>query len=249
VAAGLGGREATSTEAEGRQETRMRKRSKKYRKNAALVDPKKRYDVTAAVGVLKKFEGQKFDQTVDISFALAIDVKKAEQALRGAISLPHGLGKSRKVVVFAEGADAEAARAAGADEVGSDDLAKKVEGGWMDFDVAIAVPAMMKKISRLGKVLGPQGKMPSPKNGTVTEDVKTAVREFKAGKIEYRADAGGNVQVAVGKMSFPAEKLKDNVAFIIDHVRGIKPAGIKGNYFRKVVLSGTMTPGIALDVQ
>ena len=227
----------------------MRKRSKKYRKNAALVDVKKRYDLVSAVGILKKFEGMKFDQTVDVSFALLIDVKKAEQALRGAISLPHGIGKARKVVVFAEGNEAEAAKAAGADEVGSDELAKKVEGGWMDFDVAIAVPNMMKKISRLGKVLGPQGKMPSPKNGTVTENIKDAVREFKAGKIEYRADAGGNVQVAVGKLSFPAEKLKDNVSFIIDHVRAIKPPGVKGNYFRKVVLAGTMTPGIALDVQ
>lgn len=227
----------------------MKKRSKKYRKNAALVDPKKRYDVASAVGILKKFDGMKFDQTVDVSFALLLDVKKAEQALRGAISLPHGIGKARKVVVFAEGADAEAAKAAGADEVGSDDLAKKVEGGWMDFDVAIAVPAMMKKISRLGKVLGPQGKMPSPKNGTVTENVTNAVREFKAGKIEYRADAGGSIMVAVGKMSFPPEKLKDNVSFIVDHIRSIKPAGLKGNYFRKVVLSGTMTPGIPLDVQ
>ncbi len=227
----------------------MQKRSKKYRKNAALVDPKKRYDVASAVGILKKFEGMKFDQTVDVSFALLLDVKKAEQALRGAISLPHGIGKARKVVVFAEGADAEAAKAAGADEVGSDDLAKKVEGGYMDFDVAIAVPAMMKKISRLGKVLGPQGKMPSPKNGTVTENVTNAVREFKAGKLEYRADAGGSIMVAVGKMSFAPEKLKDNVSFIVDHIRSIKPAGLKGNYFRKVVLSGTMTPGIPLDVQ
>ncbi|KAF0245804.1 MAG: large subunit ribosomal protein [Planctomycetota bacterium] len=227
----------------------MKKHSKRYRKNAALVDAKKRYDVATAVGILKKFEGMKFDQTVDVSFALLLDVKKAEQALRGAVSLPHGIGKARKVVVFAEGADAEAALGAGADEVGSDDLAKKVEGGWMDFDVAIAVPAMMKKISRLGKVLGPQGKMPSPKNGTVTENVTQAVREFKAGKIEYRADAGGNVMVAVGKVSFPPEKLKDNVSFIVDHIRGVKPAGLKGNYFRKVVLSGTMTPGIVLDVQ
>lgn len=227
----------------------MRKRSKKYRRNAAHVDPNKRYDLNTAVGILKKFEGLKFDQTVDVSFALFLDVKKAEQALRGAVSLPHGIGKARKVVVFAEGNEAEAAKAAGADEVGSDDLAKKVEGGWMDFDVAIAVPNMMKKISRLGKVLGPQGKMPSPKNGTVTENVTQAVREFKAGKIEYRADAGGNVQVAVGKVSFPPEKLRDNVNFMIDHVRSIKPAGLKGNYFRKVVLSGTMTPGIALDVQ
>ncbi|MEK7468174.1 MAG: 50S ribosomal protein L1 [Planctomycetota bacterium] len=226
----------------------MQKRSKRYRKNAALVDAKKRYDVASAVAILKKFEGMKFDQTVDVSFALLLDVKKAEQAIRGAVSLPHGIGKSRKVVVFAEGADAEAAKGAGADEVGSDDLAKKVEGGWLDFDVAIAVPAMMKKISRLGKVLGPQGKMPSPKNGTVTENVTQAVREFKAGKIEYRADAGGNVMVAVGKISFPPEKLKDNVSFIVDHIRGVKPAGLKGNYFRKVVLSGTMTPGIALDV-
>ncbi|NUN48334.1 MAG: 50S ribosomal protein L1 [Candidatus Brocadiae bacterium] len=227
----------------------MQKRSKRYRKNAALVDPKKRYDVAGGVAVLKKFEPGKFDQTVDVSFSLGIDVKKAEQALRGAVSLPHGLGKSRKVVVFAEGADADKARAAGADEVGSDELAKKVEGGWMDFDVAIAVPAMMKKISRLGRVLGPQGKMPSPKNGTVAEDVQTAVREFKAGKIEYKADAGGNVQVPVGKLSFAADKLKDNVTFIVDHVRALKPPGLKGNYVRKVVLSGTMTPGVTLDIQ
>lgn len=227
----------------------MRKRSKKYRKNAELVDREKRYALDAAVVLLKKFEGVKFDQTVALSFALLIDVKKADQAIRGAVSLPHGIGKSRKVVVFAEGTDAEAAQAAGADEIGSDDLAKKVEGGWMDFDVAIAVPNMMKKISRLGKVLGPQGKMPSPKNGTVTENVAQAVREFKAGKIEYRADAGGSVAASIGKFSFAADKLKENAAFLIDHIRGLKPPSVKGNYIRRVVLAGTMTPGIVLDVQ
>jgi large subunit ribosomal protein L1 len=227
----------------------MRKRSKKYRKNAEHVDRNKRYALDAAVAILKKFEGVKFDQTVGLSFALSIDVKKADQALRGAVSLPHGIGKSRKVVVFAEGADADAAKAAGADEVGSDELARKVEGGWMDFDVAIAVPNMMKKISRLGKVLGPQGKMPSPKNGTVTENVSQAVKEFKAGKIEYRADAGGSVAASIGKFSFGADKLKDNAAFLIEHIRGLKPSSVKGNYIRKVVLAGSMTPGIVLDVQ
>ncbi len=179
---------------------------------------------------------------------LGIDTKKSDQMVRGSMSLPKGIGKSKKVIVFAEGDDAKAARDAGADTVGSDDLVKKIQEGWADFDIAIAVPYMMKHVGKLGKILGPQGKMPSPKSGTVTEDVKTAVREFKAGKIEYRADASGNVQVPAGRLSFSAQDIEENIRTFIEHIIATKPASAKGTFVRGASISATMSPGIRIAI-
>jgi large subunit ribosomal protein L1 len=227
----------------------MRKRSKRYEADAKKVDGDKRYEVTDAVKVLKTFTPTKFDSSVNIVMKLGVDPKKSEQNIRGSVSLPKGIGKPRRVIVFADGAEAEAARGAGADEVGMEELAKKIEGGWFDFDVAIAMPRTMKVISKLGKVLGPKGLMPSPKNGTVTDDVKTATREFKAGKIEFRNDASGNVHAAVGKLSFNEGDLKANIEAFIDHIKAMRPATVKGTYIENVTVSATMSPGIALAVQ
>src|SRR6516162_2370226 len=208
----------------------MRKRSKRYKADAAKVDGQKKYQVDEAVKILKSFTPTKADQSVEIAVKLAIDPKKSEQSIRGSVSLPKGIGKARRVIVFADGAEAQMARDSGADDVGMDDLAKKIEGGWFEFDVAIAMPRTMKVIAKLGKVLGPKGLMPSPKNGTVTDDVKTAVREFKAGKIEYRNDPAGNVQAAIGKISFSEEDLRANVEAFIEHIRSVRPATVKGNF-------------------
>ncbi|HXG60592.1 MAG TPA: 50S ribosomal protein L1 [Planctomycetota bacterium] len=227
----------------------MRRRSKRYRKEVAKVDARRKYSLEEAVRVLKSMASTKFDQSVEVALKLAIDPKKSEQTIRGSVSLPKGIGKSRRVIVFADGEEARLARDAGADEVGMDELAKKIEGGWLDFDVAIALPRTMKVISKLGKVLGPKGLMPSPKNGTVTEDVRTAVREFKAGKIEYRNDAAGNVQAAVGKLSFSEEDLRANIEAFIEHIRSVRPATVKGNFIQNASVSASMGPGLALAVQ
>jgi large subunit ribosomal protein L1 len=226
----------------------MRKRSKRYKADAAKVDAQKRYAPTEAVKLLKTFAPTKADQTVEIAVKLAIDPKKSEQSIRGSLSLPKGIGKARRVIVFADGAEAQTAQEQGADAVGMDDLAKKIEGGWLDFDVAIAMPRTMRVISKLGKVLGPKGLMPSPKNGTVTDDVKTAVREFKAGKIEYRNDAAGNVQAAIGKLSFTEDDLRANVEAFIDHIKSVRPNTVKGIFIQNVSISPTMGPGIAVAV-
>lgn len=227
----------------------MRRRSKRYQKEAAKVDRRKKYSLEEAVRILKTMASTKFDQSVEVALKLAIDPKKSEQTIRGSVSLPKGIGKSRRVIVFADGEEARLAREAGADEVGMEDLAKKIEGGWLDFDVAIALPRTMKVISKLGKVLGPKGLMPSPKNGTVTEDVRTAVREFKAGKIEYRNDPAGNVQAAVGKLSFAEEDLRANIEAFLEHIRSIRPATVKGNFIQNASISASMGPGLALAVQ
>jgi large subunit ribosomal protein L1 len=227
----------------------MRRRSKRYRKEAAKVEARRKYSLEEAVRVLKSMASTRFDQSVEVALKLAIDPKKSEQTIRGSVSLPKGIGKSRRVIVFADGEEARLARDAGADEVGMDDLAKKIEGGWLDFDVAIALPRTMKVISKLGKVLGPKGLMPSPKNGTVTEDVRTAVREFKAGKIEYRNDAAGNVQAAVGKLSFSEEDLRANIEAFLEHIRSVRPATVKGNFIQNASVSASMGPGLALAVQ
>jgi large subunit ribosomal protein L1 len=227
----------------------MRKRSKRYEKAAALVDRDKRYAIPEAVELLRKLPPPKFDETVRLCLRLGIDPKKSDQIVRGAYSLPHGIGKSVRVAVFADGEHAEAARAAGADFVGAQDLADKVANeGWMDFDVAIAHPSMMRVVGKLGKVLGPQGKMPTPKAGTVVDAVGQAVREFKAGKIEFRNDAGGNVQVILGKRSFDAKKLQENIDAFLEHVRSLRPASAKGNFIVGATLSPSMGPGIALAV-
>ncbi len=223
--------------------------SKRFRKAADRVDRKKVHSVAEAVGLLKTLPPAKFDETVEVSIHLGIDPKKSDQLVRGAVSLPKGLGKKVRIAVFAEGARAEDAKTAGADVVGAEDLAKRITDGWTDFDVVIAAPDMMKHVGKLGKVLGPQGKMPSPKSGTVTADVAQAVKEFKAGKVEFRTDAGGSVQAPVGKRSFAPEDLAANVESFVDHIRHMRPSSAKGIFIKKVVLSSTMSPGILLDLR
>jgi len=221
----------------------MSKRSKRYLGASKRVDRSKLYAPREALDLLKGLPAPKFDETVDVVVRLGIDPKKTDQLVRGAVSLPKGLGKAVRVVVFAEGDKAEAARAAGADEVGSEDLAKRVMDGWLDFDIVIASPDMMRHVGKLGKVLGPQGKMPSPKSGTVTPDVAKAVQEFKAGKVEFRTDAGGNVHVPVGKRSFPVEDLELNRKAFLTHLTTLRPPSVKGHFLRKVSVSTTMSPG------
>lgn len=221
----------------------MRKRSKRYEKSAERVDRKRSYMPKEALGLLKGLSGAKFDETVDVVVKLGIDPKKTDQLVRGAVSLPKGLGKSVKVIVFAEGDRAAAAKGAGADEVGSEELAKRILDGWMEFDIVIASPDMMKHVGKLGKVLGPQGKMPSPKSGTVTPDVAQAVKEFKAGKVEFRTDAGGNVHAPVGKRSFSVEDLEENLKTFLDHLATLRPPSVKGEFMKKISISTTMGPG------
>ncbi|MCA9002194.1 MAG: 50S ribosomal protein L1, partial [Planctomycetes bacterium] len=199
------------------------------------------------IELLKSLPKVKFDETVEVAVSLGIDPRKSDQLVRGAVSLPKGLGKEVRIVVFAEGDKAEAAQAAGADVVGSDDLAQRIQDGWMDFDVVVASPDMMKHVGKLGKVLGPQGKMPSPKSGTVTPDVAKAVTDFKAGKVEFRTDSGGNVHAPVGKRSFPTEDLAANLKAFMDHLVGMRPAVVKGTFVRRVCVSTTMGPGAIIE--
>jgi large subunit ribosomal protein L1 len=227
----------------------MVRRSKRYQENAKKIDREVAYELEDALKILTSLKGAKFDETVEIAVSLGIEAKRSDQQVRGAVSLPKGIGKSLRVIAFAEGENAAKAKAAGAVEVGSGDLAQKILDGWLDFDVAIATPDMMKHVGRLGKVLGPQGKMPSPKAGTVTADVATAVAEFAAGKIEFRNDAGGNLHAPVGKKSFSVAALKENVEAFLHHVRGLRPASTKGNFIVKVAISTTMSPGILLNVK
>lgn len=222
--------------------------SKRFRAAAKKVDREKQYAIADAVKLLKSLPGAKFDETVDLSIHLGIDPKKTDQAIRGAVSLPKGLGKTVKVVAFAEGDKASEAKAAGADMVGSDDLAKKILDGWTDFDIAVATPDMMKHVGRLGKVLGPQGKMPTPKSGTVTLEIGKAVQEFKAGKVEFRTDAGGNVQVPVGKKSFGEGDIVANTEAFVSHIKSLRPSSVKGAFIRRAVISSTMGPGIPLHI-
>lgn len=204
--------------------------------------------LTAAVEKIKSFSSTKFDQSIECVLNLGIDPKQADQMIRGSISLPHGVGKQKKVIAFCEDSDIEEVKKAGALEAGCEELIKKVSDGWMDFDVAIASPKVMGKVGKLGRVLGPQGKMPSPKNGTVTADVATAVAEFAAGKVEYRNDAGGNVHIVVGKASFEAGKLTGNIEAFVSHIKKIKPAAAKGTYIKKMSISATMSPGIQVSI-
>ncbi len=207
-------------------------------------------DFKKAVNFLKTNKRVKFDETVEVHMALGIDPKQSDQVVRGAVPLPHGLGRSKKVLVFTQGENAVKAKAAGADFVGADDLAKRITGeGFTDFDVALATPDMMGIVGRLGKVLGPRGLMPSPKAGTVVSgDIAAAVKEFKAGKVEFRADAGGNVHAAVGKLSFDEAKLVDNINAFVDTVRAAKPASSKGHYVKSITISATMSPGIGIVI-
>jgi large subunit ribosomal protein L1 len=199
-----------------------------------------------AVKILKQFPARKFDQTVELTIRLGIDPKQADQLVRGSIVLPHGIGKSKKVVVFAKGDKAEEAKAAGADEVGAEDLAAKIKGGFTDFDACIAAPDMMGLVGPLGKVLGPKGLMPSPRAGTVTPDVAKTVKEYKAGKVEFRNDPTGIVHAVVGKMSFDEKKLSENIRAMIDQIMHMKPGSVKGVYVKSITISGTMTPGLRI---
>ncbi|MDF1800848.1 MAG: 50S ribosomal protein L1 [Planctomycetota bacterium] len=221
----------------------MVKRSKRFNAANEQVDRSKIYGLAEGLELIKSLPAAKFDETVDVVVRLGIDARKSDQLVRGAVSLPKGLGKSVKVIVFAEGDKADAAREAGADEVGSADLAEKIAGGWLDFDVCIASPDMMRHVGKLGKVLGPQGKMPSPKSGTVTPNVAEAVTEFKAGKVEFRTDAGGNVHAGLGKRSFPTEDLEANLRAFLDHLNGMRPPVVKGEFLRKISISTSMGPG------
>ncbi|MBX9788959.1 MAG: 50S ribosomal protein L1 [Pirellulales bacterium] len=199
-----------------------------------------------AVALLKQFNTTKFDQTVEIAIRLGVDAKQADQIVRGSVVLPHGIGKSLRVVVFAKGDLADQAKAAGADTVGADDLAKKIKDGWTEFDVCIAAPDMMGLVGPLGKVLGPRGLMPSPRAGTVTPEIGKTVKEYMAGKVEFRNDAGGIVHAVAGKLSFEADKLTDNIRAFIDHVLHLKPATVKGQYVKSIAIKGTMTPSIRI---
>ena len=218
--------------------------SKRMTSMKEKVADKSPVSVKEAVELLKSFSELKFDQSVEIAMRLGIDPKQADQIVRGSIVLPHGIGRTKRVVVFAKGAAADAARDAGADEVGDEDLAKKIKDGWLDFDACIAAPDMMGLVGPLGRLLGPRGLMPSPRAGTVTPDVGKIVQEYKAGKVEFRNDAGGNVQAVVGKLSFDEQKLGENVQAFIDCIHGMKPATTKGQYVKTISISGTMTPGI-----
>ncbi len=224
----------------------MRVKTKRYKKESEQLGSGN-LSLSEAVEKIKSFQSVKFDQSIECVMHLGIDPKQADQLVRGSISLPHGIGKQKKVVAFCEDSDVEAARKAGAIEAGCDELVKKISDGWADFDVAIASPKVMSRVGKLGRVLGPQGKMPSPKNGTVTADVVKAVAEFAAGKVEFRNDAGGNVHVVVGKQSFDKEKLVDNIDAFISHIKKIKPTASKGTYIKKVSISATMSPGITID--
>ena len=223
------------------------KRGKRYREFSQKV-PGGKVGLPEAIRIIKDFKSPRFDPTVELVIHLGIDPKHADQAIRGAMALPHGIGRARKVIAFCDGPDAVKAKEAGAIEAGGDDLIKKIRDGWMDFDVAITMPAMMPKVSKLGRILGPQGKMPSPKAGTVVEDVAAAVAEYAAGKAEFRNDDGGNLHVSVGKISFEDDKLLENIEAFISHIKRLRPSAAKGAYIKKACLSATMSPSVQLDV-
>jgi large subunit ribosomal protein L1 len=220
---------------------------KRYRQARAAIDREKEYPPVEAIKMLKEFEGPKFDETVEAHFRLGLNVRHADEQLRGTLMLPHGTGKEARVAVFAEGEKAKEAEEAGADVVGSADLAKRVEEGFTDFDVAIATPDQMANVGKLGRVLGPRGLMPNPKTGTVTFDVAKAVRDAKAGKLEYRTDRGANVHVPIGKKSFGERQLVENYAALIEEIVRAKPSASKGRYIKQITLATTMGPGIHVD--
>ncbi len=223
--------------------------TKRLKATEALIDRTKSYSVEEAMDIVKKAPAAKFDESVDLSLRLGVDPKHADQMVRGAIVLPHGIGKTVRVAVFAKGEKEREAREAGADVVGAEDLVEKIQGGFMDFDSTIATPDLMGQVGRLGKVLGPRGLMPNPKMGTVTFDVGRAVREVKAGKVEFRVDKAGNVHVQVGRKSFPQESLVANAMALLEAIVKAKPAASKGVYLRSLTLSTTMGPGIPVDAQ
>ena len=225
----------------------MAKFGKKYQEAAKLVEADKLYEVAEAFELVKKIVTAKFDETVEVAVKLGVDPKHADQQVRGAVVLPHGTGKSKSVLVFAKGEKAKEAEAAGADVVCAEELVQKIQGGWTDFDVAVATPDMMGLVGRLGKILGPRGLMPNPKVGTVTLDVTRAINEIKAGKIEYRTDKAGNIHAPIGKGSFESAKLLENFQTLIDTLNKAKPSAAKGQYMRAITVSTTMGPGIKIN--
>ena len=222
----------------------MAKHGKKYQDAAKLLEDGKLYSVAEAMELVKKTATAKFDETIELHVRLGVDPKYADQQVRGAMVLPHGTGKAKKVLVFAKGEKVKEAEDAGADYVGSDEIVTKIQGGWFDFDVAVATPDMMGTVGRLGKVLGPRGLMPNPKLGTVTMDLKKAVSEIKAGQVEYRTDKAGNIHVPIGKASFDAEKLRENYQAVIETLIRVKPAAAKGQYIRSITVVATMGPAV-----
>ena len=225
----------------------MKKHGKKYRAALDKLEPGKKYDLATGVAKVKEIAFAKFDETVELTVWLGVDPRKADQLVRGTIVLPHGLGKSKTVLVIAQGDKLREAEEAGADIVGGEDIVTRIKGGWTDFDAVIATPDMMRLVGALGKVLGPRGLMPNPKTGTVTFDVANAVKETKAGKVEYRVDKTGVIHVGVGKVSFENDKLRENAKALLDAVVKAKPATAKGKYVKKVNLASTMSPGVLLD--
>lgn len=223
------------------------RRGKRYQAAAKLIDPKRKYRLVEAVELLKKMPAAKFDETLELDFKLGVDPKQSDQMVRGTVSLPHGSGKKVRVCVFAKGAAAEAARAAGADYVGFEDLLKRCQEGWTDFDVAVATPEAMQEVRKLGKVLGPKGLMPNPKTGTVTEDTARAVRELKAGRVEFKMDKTGNLHVAFGKLSFSPQAIVENARAVISAVLHARPPAARGTFIESCTLSSTMSPGLRLD--
>jgi large subunit ribosomal protein L1 len=224
--------------------------SKRYKKALQLVDAQKLYPLRSAVEIVGKFPRAKFNETVDLAFKLGVDPKQSDQMVRGTVSLPHGSGKTVRVLVFAKsGPAAEAAKAAGAEHVGLEDLIKKCTEGWTDFDVAIATPEAMAEVRKLGKVLGPRGLMPNPKTGTVTEDTAKAVKEVKAGRVEFKVDKGANVHVPIGKITFTADQIVENASAVIRSVSKSRPASVKGTFIESCTLSATMSPPVRVDVR
>lgn len=222
-------------------------KGKRYKGIVESIDRTKEYTLDEAIELVKQNAKAKFDETIELTMNLGLDVKKPEQQLRGTVSLPHGTGKTVRVLVFAEGELAKAAEEAGADHVGSEELATKINGGFLDFDIAIAAPDMMRHVGKLGKVLGPRGLMPNPKTGTVTNDIAKAVEEFKAGKLEYRTDKSAGIHLPVGKASFDIAKIKENLMTLINTIQRAKPSAAKGKYIISMYISSTMGPGLRID--
>ncbi|HLQ95730.1 MAG TPA: 50S ribosomal protein L1 [Pseudogracilibacillus sp.] len=225
----------------------MKKRGKNFQEAAKLVDRNKAYDIREAVSVMKQASKAKFDESVEVAFRLGVDPKKADENIRGAVVLPHGTGKTQRVLVFAKGDKVKEAEDAGADYIGDADIIAKINEGWFDFDVVVATPDMMAEVGKLGRVLGPKGLMPNPKTGTVTFELEKAIGEIKAGKVEYRVDKSSNLHVPIGKISFDDEKLVENYEAIADTIVKIKPQASKGKYIRNVAIASTMGPGIKLN--
>lgn len=227
----------------------MAKNGKKYRGVMEKIAPKAEFELQEATAFLKENSTTRFDQTAEVAFRLGVDPKKSDQMVRGTVSLPHGTGKDVRVIVFATGPAADAAREAGATVVGMDDLIERVKGGWTDFDIAIATPDAMKEVRKLGKVLGPRGLMPNPKTGTVTDDTGTAVKQFQAGRVEFKMDRHGNVMVPFGKLSFPVESLIENCKAVIDALNAAKPSSARGVYIKRCTLSSSMGPGLHIKAK